>query len=73
MNYRQIQIWNRLGTPSRRAIRKTKKSYGNPYFYNPRGDLLQNVAREFNISLEEAYDDLQAIRKHFLTYHNPHV
>lgn len=66
MNERQIRIWQKLSTCSKRAMRKTKKKYGRSYFYNPRGHLLKNIANRFGISVDEAYFDLLAIRKEVL-------
>lgn len=62
----EIEIWNRLSTRSRRAIKKTKKSYGHKYFYEPRGSLLVNISNEFHISKEQAREHLMAIRKEML-------
>ncbi len=62
----QWQIWTRLCTRSRRAIRREFKKYGKPYRYTPRGDLLENLEYEFGISREQAYMELLAIRQELL-------
>jgi hypothetical protein len=66
MNERQMKIWQKLCTRSKRAMSKTKKKYDHPYFYNPRGHLLQNIANRFNITVDEAYFDLLEIRAEVL-------
>ncbi len=66
MNERQIKIWQKLSTCSKRAMRKTKKKFGRPYFYNPRGDLLRNISERFGIGVEDAYFDLLEIREEVL-------
>ena len=66
LNYRQIEIWNKLSTRSRRAIRRQKKSYGIPYSYSPRGDLLSNISTRHNITKDQALDDLIQIRQEIL-------
>ena len=66
LNYRQIKIWNKLSTNSRRAIKRTKKRYGKPYFYNPRGHLLSNISHRENISIDQAFNDLMTIRQEIL-------
>ena len=63
LNVRQIEIWSKLGTPSRRAIKRKKKRNGQPYFYIPRGDLLSNISTRHNISKDQALNDLSAIRQ----------
>ena len=61
MNDIQTKIWQRLGTQSKRALKRKKKNYGNTYFYNPRGDLLLRLANELNLSIEKVYNELLKI------------
>ena len=56
------KIWITLSTRSRRALRREKKGWGRKYFYEPRGDLLQRISKEFNCSLEDARQYLLEIR-----------
>lgn len=62
-----MTLWYQLGTPSRRAIGRAKTRYGKPYDYRPRGNLLERLARDNNLSKEEVYRQLMAIRQHLLT------
>lgn len=66
MTERQLKIWNRLSTRSRRAIRKRVGKWGMRYSYRPRGDLLTNLGLEFNLSVDQVYSELQSIRKWWL-------
>jgi len=67
-----LDLYYRLGTCSRRAITKTRKKYGRPYIYRPRGDLLERLAQETGLSLwdvrqklyEEREELLQQIARH---------
>jgi hypothetical protein len=61
-----MQIWGRLGTRSRRTIRREFKKYGKLYRYTPRGDLLENLESELGISREQVYRELLAIRQEIL-------
>jgi hypothetical protein len=66
MTLLQWEIWIRLGTRSRRAIRREFKKYGKPYRYTPRGDLLENLESEMGIPREQVYRELLAIRQEIL-------
>lgn len=43
------EIWSRLSTRSRRALRKRVKKWGHPYKYSPRSDLVYNLSHELNL------------------------
>lgn len=60
---RKQEIWNRLSTRSRRAMRKLKKRGGRPYEYKPRFDLCVNISEEFLITKEQAYLELLEMRE----------
>ena len=57
-----LRLWFRLGTQSRRAIKKERDRAGNPYNYQPRGDLLARLAREEGQPIEEIRDQLMRER-----------
>ena len=54
----EIFLWQKLGTRSRRAMLKTKKKYGRPYSYNPRGILLKRLSDETGLTIEGVYNQL---------------
>lgn len=62
----EIRLWTRLGTCSRRAMLKRKARFGRPYFYQPRGDLLQRLSRETGLSIDDVYQQLQKERDELL-------
>lgn len=66
MNELQQQIYQDLGTQSRKAIKKTKAKYGKPYSYRPRGDLLRRLALKYNKTEQDIYKELNRIRKFLL-------
>lgn len=57
-----------LCTRSRRAIRRNiKGSYGKPYVYNPRGDLIENLANKTGMSKERVYEQLMRERRYLIS------
>jgi hypothetical protein len=64
-----LQAYPRLSTRSRRAIAKTKGSFGRPYHYSPRGTLLTRLSHELGISKEDAYSLLMKEREYLISKH----
>jgi hypothetical protein len=62
-----MTLWPQLGTRTRRAISRAKTRFGRPYDYRPRGTLLARLAQDNNITKEEAYRRLMAMRQHILS------
>jgi hypothetical protein len=62
----ELKAYYRLSTRSRRAIAKTKGSFGNPYHYSPRGNLLMRLSRELGMSREAVYSLLMQEREYIL-------
>lgn len=54
-------LWFRLQTQSRRAIRRSRDKHGNPYTYQPRGDLLERLSREFKKPKEQIHHELMKL------------
>ena len=61
-------IWIRLSTRSRRALLKTKRRGGRPYYYNPRWTLIQRLSRETGKPEMQVYNELLALRKDMLSH-----
>lgn len=59
----ELRLYSMLSTRSKRAIVKTKKRYGRPYHYSPRGDLLERLARQTGDTIEGVYNQLMKERK----------
>jgi hypothetical protein len=55
-----------LSTRSRRAIAKTKMSFGRTYNYSPRSTLLTRLSRELGMSREAVYSLLLQEREYIL-------
>ncbi|WNZ24846.1 hypothetical protein HJG54_19665 [Leptolyngbya sp. NK1-12] len=62
-----MSLWPQLGTRTRRAIIRTKTRFGRPYDYRPRGSLLERLARDNNLTIDEVYERLMAIRTYLLS------
>lgn len=59
-------LYPRLSTRSRRAIKRSRGRWGNPYEYRPRGNLVARLAREMGWSREQVYDRLAEERDYLL-------
>lgn len=62
----ELKLYHHLSTRSKRALLKTKGRFGNPYFYQPRGTLLQRLSQEFGMSLSEVANQLKKERSYLL-------
>lgn len=62
----ELLLYHRLSTRSRRALLKSKGRYGHNYFYQPRGTLLQRLARETGMSVSEVALQLASERRYLL-------
>lgn len=60
-------LYPKLSTRSRRAIRKTKTSFGRTYFYKPRGHLLERLSKETGLDVEAVYNQLMKERAYLVT------
>ncbi|QCS50310.1 hypothetical protein FEK30_13255 [Picosynechococcus sp. PCC 11901] len=54
----RIFLYPRLGTCSKRSFLKTKKRYGQPKPYKPRGQLLQRLAAETGWTIDQVHEQL---------------
>jgi hypothetical protein len=59
-------IYAKLSTRSKRAIAKTKGKFGKKYEYNPRSDLVANLATEFNMTDAQIRRELWKIRQELI-------
>lgn len=60
-------LYPKLSTCSRRAIRKTKTSFGRTYFYKPKGNLLNRLSKETGLDIEAVYNQLMKERAYLVT------
>ncbi len=61
-----FQLYPKLCTCSKRAMNRSTKRYGKPYYYRPRGTLLQRLSEETGLSVEQCYVQLQKERDFLL-------
>lgn len=57
-----IFLYSQLSTRSKRAITRVHTKFGHPYDYRPRGTLLQRLARDNQMSIEDVYQQLLSER-----------
>lgn len=62
------KIWERLGTNSRKSLRKTKKKWGHPKVYKPKSDLVKNLSYELNISERDICLQLEEMRQEIIKF-----
>lgn len=58
-----LLIYPRLGTPSRRAMKKIKGRFGQPYEYRPRFNLVERLSEELGITPAQVLDLIEAERE----------
>lgn len=61
-----LKLYHQLSTRSRRAIKRTKRKTGYPYTYNPKGNLLERLARDNGMSIDEARHQLMREREELI-------
>ena len=61
-----INLYYKLSTCSRRAIRRKNGPGGRPYYYRPRMPLLKRLAEETGMTVEQVQDALMEERKELL-------
>lgn len=62
----ELLLYPKLGTPSRRAMRKAKTHYGRPYEYRPRGNLIRRLSHETGLTPTQVWDRLMEEREYLL-------
>jgi hypothetical protein len=62
----RIFLYPQLSTNSKRALTRLRKRFGQPYTYQPRGHLLERLARENNLTKEQVYQQLLRERRAIL-------
>jgi len=62
----RIFLYPQLSTCSKRAITRLRKRFGMPYEYRPRGNLLERLARDNDLTKEQVYQQLLRERREIL-------
>ncbi|PZU92587.1 MAG: hypothetical protein DCE90_18065 [Pseudanabaena sp.] len=61
-----LKAYPLLFSASKRALTRTKGSFGRPYNYIPRGALLERISTKLAISKEAAYSLLMEEREYLI-------
>ena len=61
-----IYLYPQLSTRSQRCMRRRVKRTGYPYEYRPRGNLLQRLATDNNLTIDQTYQQLMRERNELL-------
>ncbi len=62
----ELLLYPKLSTCSRRAIKRKRGRYGNPYEYRPYGNLVRRLSQETGQSQEWVLDQLTKERNYLL-------
>ncbi|WP_445173786.1 hypothetical protein [Microcoleus sp.] len=62
-----LTLYPRLNTRSKKALTRKNGRWGNPYFYRPRGSLLERLAKETGMSVSQVRSQLEKERKYLIT------
>ena len=61
-----VELYNCLGTTSKRALARQKKRFGYPYQYRPRYQLVERLTRELRTTEEDVIKRLFDLRAELL-------
>jgi hypothetical protein len=61
-----IILYNQLSTCSKRAMIRIRGRFGRDYDYRPRGNLLERLARQNGMTIEQVYNQLHLERRELL-------
>ena len=62
------EIYKTLTRETRLCIKREKKGFGKPYDWYPRAQLIRRIAKDFDVSENEAFDRLIAIKQWIRKY-----
>lgn len=62
----RIFLYPQLSTRSKRAIARVRTKFGHPYDYRPRGNLLERLARNNQMTIDQVYRQLIDERRQIL-------
>jgi hypothetical protein len=61
-----LTLYPRLSTRSKKAVTRKNGRWGKPYFYRPRGSLLERLARETGMTINQVRLQLEKEREYLL-------
>ena len=59
-------LYPKLGTDSKKAVTRKSGRWGKPYYYRPRGHLLERLARETGMTINQLRSQLEKEREYLL-------
>ena len=61
-----LTLYPKLGTDSKKALNRKNGRWGKPYYYRPRGNLLERLARETGMTINQVRSQLEKEREYLL-------
>jgi len=61
-----LTLYSKLSTRSKKALTRKNKQWGKPYYYRPRGHLLERLARETGMTIDQVRSQLEKEREYLL-------
>lgn len=61
-----LTLYPRLSTRSKKAVTRKNGRWGKPYFYRPRGRLLERLARETGMTINQVRSQLEKEREYLI-------
>lgn len=61
-----LTLYPKLGTDSKKALTRKTGRWGKPYHYRPRGHLLERLARETGMTINQVRSQLEKEREYLL-------
>lgn len=62
----ELLLYRKLSTRSKRAMRRPRGKFGQPYEYRPRGHLVKRLAQETGQPIEWVYDQIAKEREYLV-------
>ncbi len=62
-----LTLYPRLNTRSKKALTRKNGRWGNLYLYRPRGRLLERLARETGMTINQVRSQLEKEREYLIT------
>ena len=59
-------LYPKLGTDSKKALTRKNGRWGKPYNYKPRGNLLERLAHQTGMTLDEVRSQLEKEREYLI-------
>ena len=61
-----LTLYPRLSTRSKKALTRKNGHWGKPYVYRPRGHLLERLARETGMTIDQVRSQLEQEREYLI-------